>query len=88
MGYKYKKQSSTAQCSYVMIETVTHFLNNGSNPIMVALDRSSAFDKCRFDLLFSKLEARLPAIVIRALIFIYEKQFAWVRPNQIRNFQH
>ena len=77
MGYK--KQSSTAQCSYVMMETVTHFLNNGSNPILVALDMSSAFDKCRFDLLFSKLEARLPAIVIRALIFIYEKQLAWVR---------
>ena len=54
MGYK--KKSSTAQCSYVMMETVRYFLDNGSNPIMVALDMSSAFDKCRFDILFSKLQ--------------------------------
>ena len=40
----YKPGSSTAQCSYVMMETLTYFLKNGSNP-MVALDMSSAFDK-------------------------------------------
>ena len=55
MGYK--PGSSTVQCSYLMMETVSYFLNNGSNPIMVALDMSSAFDKCRFDIMFKKLEA-------------------------------
>ena len=70
MGYK--KCSSTAQCSYVMVETISYFLNNGSNPIMVALDMSSAFDKCRFDVMFTKLEARLPAVLVRVLIFIYQ----------------
>ena len=77
MGYK--PGSSTAQCSYVMMETVSYFLKNGSNPIMVALDMSSAFDKCCFDIIFLKLEARLPAVMLRALIFIYEQQYAWVR---------
>ena len=77
MGYK--KKSSTAQCSYVMMETVSYYLNHGSNPIMVALDMSSAFDKCRFDIMFSKLEKRIPAIVIRTLIFSYEQQYAWVK---------
>ena len=77
MGYK--PGSSTAQCSYVMMETVSYFLKNGSNPIMVALDMSSAFDKCRFDIIFLKLEARLPDVVLRALIFIYEQQYVWVR---------
>ena len=48
---------------------------------------SSAFDKCHFDLLFFKLEARLSAIVIRALIFIYEKQFAWVRLENQTNLE-
>ena len=44
------------------------------------LDCSKAFDKCRFDKLFSKLlERQLPAVVIRALIFIYEEQTACVR---------
>jgi hypothetical protein len=77
MGYK--KNSSTAQCSYVMSETITYFLNNGTNPIMVALDMSSAFDKCKFDVMFTKIEARLPAVIVRALIFIYQQQYAWVR---------
>ena len=77
MGYK--RGSSTAQCSYVMMETVSYFLKNGSNPIMVALDMSSAFDKCRFDIMFQKIEAQLSAVVTRALIFIYEQQFAWVK---------
>ena len=77
MGYK--KQSSTTQCSYVMMETVTHFFNNGSNQIMVPLDMTSKFDCCCFDALFTKCEAILPSIVIRALIFISEKQYACVR---------
>ena len=77
MGYK--KKSSTAQCSYVMMETINHFLNHGSHPIMVALDMTMAFDMCRFDVLFAKIKLRLPSVITRALIFIYEKQFAWVR---------
>jgi hypothetical protein len=77
MGYK--KKSSTAQCSYVAMETVSYYLNHDSNPIMVALDMSSAFDTCRFDVMFSKLERRLPAIVIRTLIFSYQQQYAWVK---------
>ena len=34
---------------------------------------------CRFDLLFLKLMGRLPAIVIRTLIYVYQEQYAWVK---------
>ena len=54
-------------------------MTNDSNPNMVALDMSSAFDTCRFDVMFSKLERRLPAIVIHTLIFSYQQQYAWVK---------
>ena len=77
MGYK--RGSSTAQCTYVVQETVNQFLNGGTNPIMVALDMTMAFDMCRFDVLFTKIEAKLPAVVTRVLIFVYERQYAWVR---------
>ena len=77
MGYK--RGSSTAQCTYVVQETINHFLDGGSNPIMVALDMTMAFDMCRFSILFSKVEAKLPAVVTRVLIFVYERQYAWVR---------
>ena len=44
------------------------------------LDCSKAFDKCRYDVLFEKLLSQgLPAIVVRALIFIYEEQAGWVK---------
>ena len=44
------------------------------------LDCSKAFDKCRFDVLFKKLMNKgLPPIVIRLLVFVYEKQYGCVK---------
>ena len=41
---------------------------------------SKAFDKCRFDKLFSKLISKgLPPVVVRVLIFIYEEQTGCVK---------
>ena len=47
---------------------------------MTLLDCSKAFDTCKFDILFSKLVNRkVPAIVVRTLMFVYENQYAWVK---------
>ena len=83
MGYK--RGSSTAQCTYVVQETISHFLDGGTNPIMVALDMTMAFDKCRFDILFKKIEAKLPLSVTRVLIFVYQRQYAWVRWGNLKS---
>ena len=41
---------------------------------------SKAFDKCKFNKLFEKLiDKKLPAIVIRALIYMYEEQTGCVK---------
>ena len=77
MGYK--RGSSTAPCSYVAMETINHFIMGGSNPILVALDMTMAFDLCRFDILFSKVATKLPAVVVRAMMYLYQRQHAWVR---------
>ena len=77
MGYK--RGSSTAQCSYMVMETINNFLDHGSHPILVALDMTMAFDMCKFSVLFTKIEPKLPAVVTRILIHAYEKQYAWVR---------
>ena len=46
----------------------------------VTLDCSKAFDKCKFDKMFAKLiERRVPAIVVRAIIFTYEEQTGCVK---------
>ena len=70
---------STAQCSYMVMETVSYFLDHGSHPILVALDMSMALDMCQFSTLFKKISTKLPAVVTRVLIHAYEKQYVWVR---------
>ena len=83
MGYK--RGSSTAQCSYMVMETVSMFLREGTNPLLYALDMTMAFDKCRFDILFTKIGAKIPSVVTLALIYVYEKQYAWTRWGSCRS---
>ena len=85
MGYK--KGSSTAQCSFLVMETVGTFLREGTNPILVALDMTMAFNKCKFSTLFSKIAAKIPPVVIRALIFVYKRQFVWTLWGTIKSEQ-
>ena len=59
-----------------------YFTQRGQNVAACFLDCSKAFDKCLFQKLFLKMQAKgIPEIVIRVLIFAYEEQEAWVRLN-------
>jgi hypothetical protein len=83
MGYK--KDSSTAHCSFLVNEVSNHFIREGTHPILVILDLSMAFDKCWFSVLFKRASERLPIVVVRALAFVYTKQFAWVKWGTARS---
>ena len=79
MQIGFKAGVSTTQCSWLVNEVTTYFMRRGTAVYACLLDCSKAFDKCRFDKLFSKLiEKGLPAIVVRVLIFMYEEQTGWV----------
>ena len=79
MQFGFKAGVSTAQCSWLVSEVTTYFMRRGTPVSACLLDCSKAFDKCRFDQLFSKLiDKGLPSIVVRVLIFIYEEQTGWV----------
>ena len=79
MQFGFKAGVSTTQCSWLVNEVTTYFMRRGTAVSACLLDCSKAFDKCRFDKLFSKLiEKGLPAIVVRVLIFMYEEQTGWV----------
>ena len=45
----------------------------------VVLDCTKAFDLAKLDILFEGLAEKIPAIVVRVLIFSYKEQLAWVR---------
>ena len=88
LQFGYKAATSTTQCTWLVQEVVGHYLRHGSNPILTVLDCSKAFDTCKFSILFSKLlKTGLPSIVIRALMFVYEEQFAWVKWGETKSDQ-
>ena len=80
LQFGYKVGTSTTQCSWLVSEVVTYFLQRGSNPIVTLLDCSKAFDTCKFSILFNKLlKKNVPPIVVRALVAVYVNQYAWVK---------
>ena len=68
------------------MEVASYYLRRGTPCIITLLDCTKAFDKCKFDILFQKLlERKLPAVVVRVLIFVYEEQTAWVKWGKVRS---
>ena len=64
-------------CTWTVIETVDYFLRHGGEVFGCMMDMSKAFDLVKHSLLFRKLlDAGLPVIFIRLLVFIYVNQFA------------
>ena len=80
MQFGYKAGTSTTQCSWLVTEVANYYLKRGTAVAACLLDCSKAFDKCKFDQLFSKLIIKgVPLIVVRVLIFMYEEQTEWVK---------
>ena len=70
----------------MVMEVANRYMRNGTNSIMTLLDCSKAFNMCKYSILFTKLlEKGLPAVVVRTLVTVYEKQYAWVRWGNARS---
>ena len=64
----------------MVLETISLYLRNGSPVFGCLMDCTKAFDTVQHSLLFKKLiEAKIPVIFVRLLIFMYQKQTADVR---------
>ena len=75
LQFAYKRDHSTMLCTAVYKETVSHFLENGSNVYACLLDASSAFDRVHYGKLFDVLMKRnMPAVFIRLLLDSYLNQ--------------
>ena len=82
LQFSYQPNVSTNMCTWVAAETIQHFLRNGSEVFIRAMDMSKAFDKVKHGLLFYKLLDRgVPEIFIRLLVCMYRKQLTYVRWN-------
>jgi hypothetical protein len=88
LQFGFKKDTSTTQCSWLVMEVAGHFLRRGSPCIVTLMDCSKAFDMCSFEVLFKKLmDKGLPPLVVRTLVFIYQEQTAWVRWGSAKSSQ-
>ena len=82
LQFSYQAGCSTTICSWMVIETISYFMRNGSEVFTCCMDMTKAFDLVCHSLLFRKLlQAGLPTIFIRLLLVIYLNQFANVKWN-------
>jgi hypothetical protein len=78
--FGFQENSSTSLCSWMVYETIDHYIRNGSVVYGVLMDCTKAFDTVQHSKLFQKLlDGGMPPVVVRLLIFIYQKQEANVR---------
>ena len=61
------------------MEVADYYRRHGSPPFACTLDASKGFDRCSWKVIFRRLlDRQLPAVAVRALLFIYMEQTAWV----------
>ncbi len=46
--FQFKQGVSATQCSFVMLETISHYNYNGSNVNVLLLDATKAFDRVHY----------------------------------------
>ena len=71
LQFGFKKQCSTGTASWLVHEVLQHYLKQGSKPVLVVLDCTKAFDLAKYEILFGRLLEKLPAVVVRVLVYSY-----------------
>ena len=70
----------------IYLETINHFITNGSEVFTCIMDMTKAFDKVVHSVLYRKLmKTPLPPIFIRLLLTIYRLQSADVKWNGLNS---
>jgi hypothetical protein len=82
LQFAYQPGCSTTMCTWSVVETISYYMRNGSDVFTCCMDMTKAFDLVKHSLLFTKLlDAGLPLIFLRLLMFVYMKQYANVKWN-------
>ena len=86
LQFGFQENNSTSLCSWFAFETIDHYIRKGSIVYGVLMDCTKAFDTVKHSKLFAKLlDAKVPTVVVRLLIFIYRTQMAEVRWKQFKS---
>jgi endonuclease/exonuclease/phosphatase family metal-dependent hydrolase len=86
LQFAYQANCSTNMCSWLVVETIDHFVRNGSNVYTCVMDMKKAFDTVKHSTLFHKLLKRgIPEIYVRLLFITYNSQCANVTWNGVKS---
>ena len=78
LQFGFEKDSSTTLCTWTLSETIKYYTNRDTPIYLCFLDLTKAFDHVKLDVLFNKLQKRLPYIFVRLLIYTYIVQQCYV----------
>ena len=82
LQFGYQPEVSTSMCTWLVTETISHFLRNGSEVFTCLMDMSKAFDTVQHSILFKKLlDQGMPIVIVRFLFVTYRNQQANVKWN-------
>ena len=75
LQFAFKAHSSTSMCTLALKEVASYYSDKGGSIFCAMLDASKAFDRLRYDKLFTILKKRqLDPLTLRLLLFSYEHQ--------------
>ena len=82
LQFGYQTEISTTMCTWLAVETISHYQRNGSEVFSCLMDMSKAFDMVQHSTLFKKLlNQGMPPIIVRYILATYRKQQANVNWN-------
>ena len=81
LQFAYQTEISANMCTWVVTETISYLLRNGSEIFGCSMDKSKAFDLCKFSILFCQMFQKISSIFLQILFFVYVNQFSNVRFN-------
>ena len=82
LQFGFKEKSSTTMCTFMALETIERYNNNGSEVHVLLLDASKAFDRVDYMKLFNKLLTRgMCPLTVRLLLNMYTRQKLQVKWN-------
>ena len=80
LQFSYQRDCSTTMCTWLAIESISHFSRNKSDVFTCFMDMKKAFDMVKHSSLFEKLkERKLPPIYIRLFLVMYKTQSVKVK---------
>mgnify|MGYP002629070660 FL=1 len=79
LQFGFKSGTSADQCTWLLHAVAEHYLHRGSPTLSCLLDVRKGFPSVRFSDLFKKCLEKLPVVVCRVLVFMYQEQSGFIQ---------